>query len=401
MRLSKQLFAQWVGSSEERIDDLIEHDLIEASEDGSFESGAVHVARFMLALIDSGIPLHTLANASEQEAISMAVYPQWFPVRPSSPGRPFHEFRSDLEADSEEVTWIYRALGLAEPDASTRIDEEEQGIIWELVSLADSLGDPPLLRRAFATYAVAASEAVEKGLALYAERYAEVAEDPIRDVVEGLDPLLEPWSRLSRMSPKLMAWLYRRHLESGIDSSSVLNTERYLADLGYVAARPAEPEAIVFVDIAGYTSISEREGDMLSALLGTGVGDFASEIARPRGGRLVKLLGDGAMLHFTTVEPSIAAAVEMLEAASGSDIPPLHIGISSGPMVYRDGDYYGHTVNTAARLAGEAPAGVVYVTADVARASKDRRFDVVGPMSLKGMSEPIEVHAWTAPIDLR
>jgi adenylate cyclase len=393
MDLTRQQLAQWVGEPEGRIDELIAHGLLEARSDGRFDRGAVHVARFTLALLDSGIPIDALAEARAARSISLAIYPMWFPDDSSTPGRPFGEFLSDLGGATELVPWIYRSLGLAEPDTARRIDEQEQAIIWELVGLADSLGDRTLLRRAFATYSAAASKAVEQGLALYAERFNDLAGDPAPDAVEGLDPRLEPWSRLSRMGPRLIAWLYRRHLEDGIDSFSVDSTERYLAQLGYVAARPNEQEAIVFADIAGYTSIVEQGGDMLSALLSTGVGDLASAVARRRGGRLVKILGDGAMLHFPTVESAIEASVDMLDSSDSHEMPALHIGISSGPTVYRDGDYYGHTVNTAARLSAVAPPGMIYATEGVAMASTDRTFQAVGPLSLKGMSEPVSVYA--------
>lgn len=393
MSLSKQQLADRVGVLPELIDELVRHDLLDEVDDDRFDIGAVHVARLMVALDASGIDLGVLARARREEAISPTFYPEWFPPESSAPGTSFGEFLESNDVDSKEVARLYRGLGLAEPDSRTQIDDEEQRIVSELLSVISSLGDQSILRRVLATYASAAAQSAERGLALYGERFRELSADPIRDAVEGFDPRLEPWSRLSRMGPPLIAWLYRRHLERAIDSFSVLNTERYLAEFGYISPRKTELESIVFVDIAGYTSMVEREGDMLSALLGTGVGDYTSAIARRRGGKLIKLLGDGAMLYFPTVESAVEAAVEIMQRSTAADVPPLHIGVACGPMIYRDGDYYGHTVNMAARLSGAAPTGEIYVTADVASAVNEHGISPLGPMSLKGIAEPVDVFA--------
>lgn len=394
MRVSRHRLAQWVGTNPERIDELEAHRLIEPDVDGHFDRSVVHVARLMLALVDSGIAPSTLREALERESFSVSLYSEWFPPQPPSPGRPFQEFLTDAEVEPDSAGWLYQVFGLAAPDPARRIDDEEQTILWELLGVMDELGDRELLRRTCATYAIAASDAVEKVLALYAERLAEVsAQQTLQG--DGIDPLLEPWSRMSRMSPRLLAWLYRRHLEAAIDSFSVTNVETYLAELGYVPPRPATPQAVVFVDIAGYTSISEQEGDLSSALLGTGVGDMAASVSSRHGGRLVKLLGDGAMLHFATASSAVDAACDMLDAAKTIAMPALHLGVNAGPMVYRDGDYYGHTVNTAARLCAAAPAGEIYATEAVAAATT-HPFAAAGDHELKGISHPVTVYTLRA-----
>jgi adenylate cyclase len=74
-------------------------------------------------------------------------------------------------------------------------------------------------------------------------------------------------------------------------------------------------------------------------------------------------------------------------------MPPAHIGVNAGPVVFRDGDYFGRTVNVASRIAGRAGPGEVLVsqaTVDLCSAV-GVRFDHLGPMELKGVTRPIQV----------
>jgi adenylate cyclase len=393
MRLSSRRLAQWIGVTEDRIERLLALGLIRSGPDGRFSGDDVHTVRLVLAMEDAGIDVAVSAEAAAHHAIDLDSYPDWFPAKPVNPGRPFGEFAADLGVDAERLRSVYRKVGLPEPDPSRRIAEDEQSIVWQLLDIADVLGDVELFRRALTAFTQAAGLAVERTLALYSEHVDGGEEDSKGpDSIGGGNHSVEAWAQLSRLSPHLLAWLCRRHLETALDSMTVVRTERFLAEHGYVQGHTEEPEAVVFVDISGYTTLAEIQGDRLSALLGAGVGDLAAEVTERCGGRLVKLLGDGAMLHFPKVDSAVVAAVELIGAAREAGLPPLHVGVNHGPMVYRDGDYYGHTVNTAARLASAAPAGTIYATSEAAaRASAD--WMPVGPVMLKGISQPIEVFA--------
>jgi class 3 adenylate cyclase len=80
----------------------------------------------------------------------------------------------------------------------------------------------------------------------------------------------------------------------------------------------------------------------------------ADAIATHAGGRLVKLLGDGALLHFPQAARSSAAAIELVDALSAEGTLSAHAGIHAGPVIERDLDVSGATVNLASRIAGVA-----------------------------------------------
>lgn len=392
---TKAELAERIGADVGIVDDLVDHGLIEPTEDGAFRRDDVHLARLMVALDKSGISLDILGRARDQEDISLEMYAEWFPEESSELGARYEDLVRTSDLDADQVEFLYEGLGLAKPDANTRIDSEEQTIVRTLCSFLNELGDTSLLRRALGVFAQAASQSAERGLALYGERLEEVLENPVTQTVKGMDPRLQPWVEFSRLGPQLLAWLYRRQLESAIDSFSVLNTERFLIELEYISSKRSAPEAVLFIDISGFTALSERDGDTRSALIGTGLRDLVDGIARRRGGKLVKLLGDGAMLHFPSVESAFEAGKEAIEGAEAAGLPPVHVGASCGPMVYRDGDYYGHIVNLAARLSAQAGSGTLLATKEFAKASGQRGFESTGELVLKGVSEPVAVFGWS------
>jgi class 3 adenylate cyclase len=119
--------------------------------------------------------------------------------------------------------------------------------------------------------------------------------------------------------------------------------------------------------------------------------DLVHRAARRHGGTTVKFLGDGAMLHFAEPAAAVLALLELADALPSAGLPPAHAAVSSGPVIARDGDYFGATINLAARLLGVAGPGEVVVTAPAAaRAGDDGiAFEALGDVTLKGIPDPV------------
>ena len=88
------------------------------------------------------------------------------------------------------------------------------------------------------------------------------------------------------------------------------------------------------------------------------------------------------------------AALEMVEVVGSQGLPPAHVGIHAGPVVFQDGDYFGRTVNLAARIAEYARPGEVLVSQEVVDAADAApvSFVEIGPVELKGVAGPLRLH---------
>jgi adenylate cyclase len=151
---------------------------------------------------------------------------------------------------------------------------------------------------------------------------------------------------------------------------------------------------VAFVDLIGYTSLTDTHGDAVAVQV---VDQLlaATKAAVAGRGRIVKTLGDGVLLDFTRPDDAVAAAAAINESLHSLDgMPELSGGIATGPVIDRDGDIFGATVNLAARLADLAPPGELRVTDPAARASSAAGWTVepVGPTTIRGMHDPVSVH---------
>jgi adenylate cyclase len=157
------------------------------------------------------------------------------------------------------------------------------------------------------------------------------------------------------------------------------------------------PPAICFFDVTGYTRLTEERGDAEAADLADRVARLIQRPSAEHGGKAIKWLGDGIMFHFRDPGQAVLAALEMLDAVAAGGLAQGHIGIHSGPVFFQEGDYFGRTVNGAARIADHAVRGQVLVSQEVVDASGGVAvsYDSIGPVELKGLLEPIELYAAT------
>jgi adenylate cyclase len=103
----------------------------------------------------------------------------------------------------------------------------------------------------------------------------------------------------------------------------------------------------------------------------------------------VKWHGEGVKFVFRDPSEAVAGALDMVAAIPTAGLPPAHVGVHSGPVVLREGDYYGQTVNMAARIAEYARPGEVLVSETVAKAAAVRdgvSLSPIGEVELKGVT---------------
>jgi adenylate cyclase len=187
-----------------------------------------------------------------------------------------------------------------------------------------------------------------------------------------------------------LEYLLRHHLRDFARNDALGAAERTTGTL-----RDATAVTVAFADIVGFTQLGEEVPESELSDIAVRLDDLAAEHVR-RPARVVKTIGDAVMV----VSPDPAALVEsmltLVEAAGAAEgFPPLRAGISHGRAVARLGDWFGPTVNLAARVTQRARPESVLITRSVRDAMGDAtdRFLLhdAGVKRLKGIADPVPV----------
>jgi class 3 adenylate cyclase len=221
--------------------------------------------------------------------------------------------------------------------------------------------------------------------------------DPVRErlyrgeIDRFPDDVRQTFSTLLHLQPRIMQWLIQRYNEQRTTAEIVEGFEEFFASRGLAPLPPTAPPAVVFVDLSGYTRLTEEHGDEVAVRFATTLQAEAEAAAAANDGRLVKLLGDGAMMRFPDAHRGVAAALSLVRALREAGTPPAHAGVHAGPVIERDLDLFGRTVNMASRIAEAAGPGEVLVSEAVAEAvgHPDLRFERIDGAVLKGIPEPV------------
>jgi adenylate cyclase len=191
--------------------------------------------------------------------------------------------------------------------------------------------------------------------------------------------------------PALLA-IYRKQQELVWTEDLVERIESELEAAG-VLGRPGRVPAMSFLDLVGYTRLTEERGDRAAAELAGTLAVLVDRSSREHGGVPVKWLGDGVMVHFREPAGAVLSALRMVQQLPQAGLPPAHVGVAAGPVVVQGGDYFGRTVNLAARIAARAGAGQVLVSDSVVESASPTgvSFVELGELQFKGIARPVRV----------
>src|SRR3954468_1581195 len=153
----------------------------------------------------------------------------------------------------------------------------------------------------------------------------------------------------------------------------------------------------LFADIAGFTALTEAHGDEEAADLVAGFCRAVQAELPAYGGGHLKTIGDPLMLRVPDPAGAVLLALRIThELMSGHGAPAVRVGLHHGPAVERDGDFFGATVNLAARVSAEAGGGEVLLTGHTAALAPDLdgvRYEPRGRRTLRNVREPVELFA--------
>ena len=330
-RLTAADLADLAGDSVDRVEVLTVRGVLTPDDDGRYAPGDVHRIRVIDGFEAAGVPLDVLVRAQDAGLISVAYYDELHapPGRPSP--RTYETFQASLGERGRLLRSMYGAFGIAEPDPASHLSVEDEGVLdaWSLLVQATGQTELTLqVLRQFGESTRRASVAALEAYAQFVEQMGpEFAGVPSQEIY---DRVFLPWATAARTLPALAEWLTRHHLSHEIDGYSIGATEQVLADGGYVPNHPDAEPAVAFLDLTGFTSLTQERGDAIAAEIALRLADLASRIATAHDGRVVKLLGDGVLTHFANVVDAVAASLELLDNLVESDLPPGHVGVTLG-----------------------------------------------------------------------
>ena len=378
--------------------------LLTPDTEGRFSFGDVLATKMVSALLESGLPAETLERAVADGFLSFQRTDEYLPYQPGPLStRTFAEFQASAGPGAELVPAVFEVMGLPKPDPASPIHVDEEALFERFLQVWRQAPDEDAPIRTGRLLAQGARAAMLGWADLVDEQIA----GPVRErlyrgeLEEFPDDVRVSFMRVTNLVPEMFTWLSARYLEQRSVNGIVEGFERFLASRGLTPPpAPYGPPAIVFVDLSGFTKLTRERGDESAVLSASSLQREADATATRHGGRLVKLLGDGAMLRLADAVVGVSAALELVETMSGEGIMSSHAGVHTGPVIERDLDVFGQTVNLASRIADAAGPGEVLASEAVAEAAGDGgfAFERLQDGDLKGLPEPVPLYRVTSRV---
>jgi adenylate cyclase len=390
--VSAQELADLVPCPLEQVRRLTELGILQ-SRDGEdcFDRSQVHVVRLMAGFEAAGISVEDVARGVQSGQLSFPL--GLFMPEPAPITTTYEELAAESARSPELVRRLSAEFGVA-PGPDDRVRSEDAEVLLLVLRTLQLASDDELSRFA-RLYGGGIGRLVDAGVQFFDRAVRErVGASSLPD--EEKDAIIyERGGEYTRLIARMTPWLQQRHRERILVDYLVSLTEGYMDERGIAPRQRRELPAIAFLDLSGYTALAEERGDEAAAEVATGVADVVQDVVVKHGGRPIKWLGDGVMMHFPHPSAAVVSSLDLVDETERAISARARIGINAGPVVVQEGDYFGRTVNVAARIADYASPREVLVSeqAREAAATADGvAFELVGDVELKGVPRPVRLH---------
>ncbi len=295
---------------------LIDAGVLAPASGGDFTEGDVRRVRLYQGLERTGLPLEAIREALDAGELSFGWldHPLYALMAPVSP-RSFRDVASETGIPPDLLMVVREAIGFALPDPDDPMREDELRVV-PLIRVLVSRGFPTAV--------------VEQCLRVYGDSFRRIAETEaewwrryvaLPSMASGLsqaemhDATIGFGEELAPLIQEALLAIYHAHQEHTWSEDLIEEVEVALDRTG-LRKRLIRTPAICFLDISGYTRLTEERGDEAAAELATRLTPLVQRQADRHGGKVVKWLGDGVMLHFRRAEDAVPAALDLLEAVA-------------------------------------------------------------------------------------
>jgi adenylate cyclase len=297
-------------------------------------------------------------------------------------GTPFFEALSASGADVDVAVQLWRALGFPDPHVSEPLlppgEDTSLGVLMTVGAELLGLDATLTIARLIGATTAQLADALVDAFRMQVEVPGLTAGTPYPDVVRGYAELLRV--ALPQLEQAVGNGL-RRHLVAAAAAAWSVDEDNVTARRDLVVG---------FADLVGWTSLSRSSTPARIAQLVQRFEQHLADAAAPHGVRIVKLLGDGAMVTSAGADQACAFALDLVARVErDGELPPVRVGLAAGQVMALGGDHHGEVVNLAARLGAVAPAGGVLVDDEVRRRAAGTSFAPAAAAELRGFPAPV------------
>jgi adenylate cyclase len=333
-------------------------------------------------LQSQGVPEKQIAAAEEQGADAVQLLAIERILLPGEQRYTRSEVVAKVGVDLDEARHIWRALGFPDTSDDARVftdsDAEALRTLKELID--QGVVDREVALQLARVFGQSLSRMADSQIATLRSR----VEEPLRNAGASEHEVAEAVTAVTAaILPTIegfVTYLWRRHLAAA--------AQRQLF-IGADAETGQEIATVGFADMVGFTAISQQLDERELAGIVDRFESVAYDTIAEHGGRIVKMIGDEVM--YVTDDPASGALIaSTLAEVYGDDeaMPDVRVGLAMGPVLAREGDYFGPTVNLASRIVNIAYAGSAVVSDEIHEAlDGDERFGwkALRPRRLKGI----------------
>jgi adenylate cyclase len=351
---------------------------------GRWSRAAVAHARIVARLRDQGHSLEEIKKAGEDGRLAFGYVEELFP--PRERGFDLQRAADDTGLEAALIERVWRVLGLPSWMLD-RLDPDDMEALRYMAAVLAAGFPLVAFLQVMRVYGHSMRQIADAEARLF---YLYVHEPLMREGVPGVQMAEEMGDLIGELLPlttPLMEYLHRHFLRHFVEQEVISNIEADLdkASLGQLRV------AVAFADLVGFVRFTEEAGELEALDLIERFVD-AVETSLPGDARVVKNIGDGVMIVGNDPVSLTDWAIGFQSGFAKRSRP--RIGIHYGLTTYRDGDYYGQSVNLASRVVSRAHAGEVLVTRPVYELSSRLgvAFEPIGDVQLKGFADPMSLY---------
>jgi adenylate cyclase len=350
---------------------------------GRWTPAAIAHARIVARLRERGYSLDQLREAAHSGRLAYGYLEDLFP--PPARTRTLAEAAEATGLEPALIERIWAAAGFS-AESLEQVGEEDVQLLRYMAAVLEAGFPLVAFLQLVRVYGQALARIADAEVKLF---HLFVHEPLMRDGVPGLEIAEQMEGLAAELLPlasPIMDRVHQRALQHflGQDVVGHLELEGAGDELGRLRV------GIAFADLAGYTRLTEEAGEVEAVDV---VERFVEsvEVTIPDDARVIKTIGDEVMVVGADPSALVDWAVGFQQLNAG--LRPLpRIGIHCGDALYREGDYYGRSVNLASRVGARAAGGEVLVTREVVDAAGDHlRFEAIGEVKLKGFREATDL----------